>query len=54
MLHFCLQAETLQLEIDQLKEQNEELSLDLQILQEEVNTAGKFTKMCIPRNIFFF
>ena len=35
-----LQAEALQMEVDQLKEKLEEVSLDLQIMKEEVSQAG--------------
>lgn len=36
----CVQCEGLQLEVDSMKEKVEELTLDLQIMKEEIETAG--------------
>ncbi len=37
------QCETLQMEMDSLKEKLEEVTIDMQIMKEEISTAGKGT-----------
>ena len=38
---FCCQCESLQTEIEQLRDKVDELTVDLQIMKEDMNTSGE-------------
>ena len=48
---FISQCEALQQENEQLKEKIEELTVDLQLMKEEIATAGKFLMLNINRTL---